>query len=127
MTKLPHPFNEHDYPGLIFAAEYSIYTQSTQVYVCRRKYEGGACVGTEYAQMVWKDLDPCNNPEPTIVCRDRDDYNGTGQLQFLFDALWELGMRPAGSAPSENLIAVKDAHIADLRTLLFDAIGIKEC
>lgn len=124
MNNLPHPF-DRDYPGLIFMAEYSVCTQATNVFIIRRKFEGGGLAGTEVARLEWDEHELGHIMEPTIVCRDRDNIRDTNQLQHLFNALWDLGMRPARHDPSGVVIAAKDANLHDLRTILFSQLGIE--
>ena len=103
MSQLPCPWNEPNYPGLIFMAEYSMCSQATHLFIARRKFEGGQSVGIERAKLVWEDADPSNMPEPTIVCRDHRDQ-GKNQFQFLFDSLWQLGFRSPKHGPSGEVI-----------------------
>ena len=126
MSQLPHPFNDPSYEGLVFMAEYSVHQQATLLWIARNKFEGGQYVGVERAQLVWEDSDGSRMPEPTIVCRDRDTRGDDLPMQHLFNCLWGLGFRPPGSAPTENLVATKDAHLADLRKILFNQLGIKQ-
>jgi hypothetical protein len=128
MSNLPHPFNAADYYGLVFMAEYSVCSQASQIWIARREPEPpySSSVTTSVARLVWDKVDPGNQwPEATIVCRDRDSYNGTNQLQFLFDALWQLGFRPKKSDPSGEVLAAKDQNLSDLRTILFNQLGIQ--
>jgi len=132
MSNLPHPFNDRDYPGMIFMAEYSMHCQATLLWIARRKIIGHDST-TERARIVWEETNPCDMPEPTLTVRDRDSYRGTSQLQFLFNALWDLGFRPPGSAPSGEVIgamgetiAAKDQNMDDLRKLLFNQLGIPQ-
>ena len=121
MSQLPHPFNEPDYGGLIFAAEYSTCSQANHLFITRRKFEGGRPVGTERAKLVWEDADPRNMPEPTIVCRDGE---GKNQFQFLFDSLWQLGFRPPKHDPSGEVVQAKNENLDDLRKILFNQLGV---
>jgi hypothetical protein len=121
MSQLPFPFNEPNYTGLIFAAEYSLSAQATQVFIARRKLVGGEPVGMERAKLEWEDSDPRNMPEPTIVCRDTEDGN---QLQHLFNSLWQLGFRPPKHDPSGEVIQAKDQNLDDLRKILFNQLGV---
>jgi hypothetical protein len=128
MSNLPHPFDAPDYRGLIFMAEYSVCSQATQVWIARREYEPpySSGVTTSIARLAWETVEPNDQlPAPTIVCSDRESYNGTNQLQFLFDALWQLGFRPKKSDPSGEVLAAKDQNLADLRTILFNQLGIE--
>jgi len=122
MSQLPCPFNELDYTGLIFQAEYSMCSAATKIYIARRKFEGGQSVGTEFAKLEWEEIDPSNIPEPTIVCRDREDGN---ELQNLFNSLWQMGFRPPKHDPSGEVIQAKDQNLADLRKILFNQLGLE--
>ena len=126
MSQLPHPFNEPNYLGLIFMAEYSPCTQSTQLFIARRKFEGGRPAGTERAKLVWEEADPRNMPEPAIVCHDSENYQGKNQFQFLFDSLWQLGFRPPKHDPSGEVIQAKDQNLDDLRKILFNQLGVTD-
>jgi hypothetical protein len=125
MSQLPCPWLEPTYSGLTFMAEYSICTQSTQLFITRKKFEGGQQVGTERAKLVWEGADFRNMPEPTIVCRDSEDFRGKSQLQFLFDSLWQLGFRPPKHDPSGEVIQAKDQNLDDLRKILFNQLGVE--
>jgi hypothetical protein len=107
---------------MVFMAEYSMHCQASLLWIARRDALGIV----QRARIEWEDVRPQDMPEPTITVHDRDNYRGTSQLQFLFNALWDLGFRPPGSAPSENLVATKDAHLDDLRTILFNQLGIQQ-
>jgi hypothetical protein len=124
MSQLPHPFLEPNYSGLIFMAEYSMCSQATQIFIARRKFEGGRPAGTERAKLVWEDDDPSNMPEPTIVCKD--EPRGTNQLQHLFDSLWQLGFRPPQHDPSGEVIQAKNQNLDDLRKILFHQLGVTD-
>ncbi len=75
---------------------------------------------------MWEDYDPRNIPEPTIVCRDSENYRGKSQFQFLFDSLWQLGLRPPKHDPSGEVIQAKDQNLDDLRKLLFNHLGVDQ-
>lgn len=125
MSQLPCPFNDRSYPGMIFMSEYSACSQATKIFIARRKFEGGRPTGTEHAKLVWEDVDPRDQPEPTIVCRDMEDpRGGPSQLQHLFDSLWQLGLRPPKHDPSGEVIQAKDQNLDDLRKLLFNTLGV---
>jgi hypothetical protein len=126
MSQLPCPFNEPEYSGMIFMSEYSVCSQAINIYIRRRKFEGGQPVGIERAKLVWEDSDPKNMPEPTIVCRDMKDERGApSQIQHLFNSLWQLGFRPPKHDPSGEVIQAKNENLDDLRTLLFHNLGIE--
>ena len=124
MSQLPCPFLEPNYSGLVFMAEYSVCSQAMQLFIARRKFEGGCSVGTERAKLVWEDDDPSNRPEPTIVCHDHRDQ-GKNQFQHLFDSLWQLGFRPPKHDPSGEVIQAKNQNLDDLRKLLFHQLGVE--
>ena len=126
MSQLPCPFNDHNYGGLIFMAEYSMCSQANHLFIARRKFEGGQPAGTEHAKLVWEDVDPRDMPEPTIVCRDMEDpRGGTNPFQHLFDSLWQLGFRPPKHDPSGEVIQAKNENLDDLRKILFNQLGVE--
>lgn len=66
----------------------------------------------------------CENPdsyieEPTLRLPINDS-------QRLFDAMWHAGMRPTGfkNEPQPDSIAAREAHIADLRAVVFNGLAL---
>jgi hypothetical protein len=121
-----HPFNHPNYNGLQFLADYSVAAQAVILNISRLDPQTGR---RQMARIEWDEVpDAGFVPCSTLAMRDQD-ARGTGvdnEAQFLFDALWEMGLRPAGSEPTTNVLASKDAHLKDLRTILFNNLGIKD-
>ena len=126
MSNLPHPFVAPDYTGMIFMAEYSMCAQATHVWIAKREIESPCDYVTRVAKLDWETIkEPHSSmPEPTIVCRDRPNDRDGNQLQYLFNALWDLGFRPPKHDPSGEVIAAKDQNLKDLRTILFNTLEI---
>jgi hypothetical protein len=93
--------------------------QSTDLRVSKRDRDGKIY----YGETTWKEHDQGARLPPTIRIKDREGGNG---FQSLFDCLWSAGYRPAKDGTNEGLVASKDDHINDLRTVLFSQMGIKK-
>lgn len=48
---------------------------------------------------------------------------GFEQAQVLMDELWNCGVRPTEGAGSAGAMAAKEAHLQDMRTLVFNPPG----
>lgn len=71
----------------------------------------------------------------TLTLTRRDDFDvipsdpsfrfPRAEAQSLFDALWGAGLRPTGfkNEPQPDSIAAREAHIADLREVVFGRLG----
>lgn len=50
----------------------------------------------------------------------------TEEAQQLCDALWEAGIRPTNGEGSTGQLAATRAHLADMRTLAFHVLKVRE-
>jgi hypothetical protein len=56
--------------------------------------------------------DGAEHPEPTLSLRQ-------DEAQQLMDELWRVGLRPSEGTGSAGAMAAVQAHLADMRTLVF--------
>ena len=113
-----HPQNGFTRDGFRFYTEYSLHCQGMATYIMRRDPEN-RMETTQIARLEWKDADPNYRADPTLICQPET-------MQHLFNAMWELGFRPTGPQKPDAIIEAKDAHLSDLRKLLFTSFGVKE-
>lgn len=50
---------------------------------------------------------------------------GREEAQFLMDQLWDCGLRPTEGSGSAGSLAATQAHLQDMRRLVFDRAGLK--
>ena len=79
---------------------------------------------TMCARVVWADAKEGDRIPPTISFPDCEG----NPMQGLMDALWDSGLRPSSDRVVDNepILDAKDAHIYDLRTLLFHHLGVEK-
>lgn len=122
-----HPELRKDpyYFGPYFRVDYDLSCQGVALDIVRRQVQGQVEGPMQRAQIDWVDVFPGEQAPHTLVCHDLGSR--ADQMQYLFDALWARGYRPRefGADPSATL-QTKDAHLADLRKLLFNQLGIKD-
>lgn len=65
------------------------------------------------------DRDEALDAEPTFSMR-------VDEAQGLLDALWQAGIRPTHGDTSPGALGATERHLADLRTLLFHTMEVKD-
>lgn len=73
-------------------------------------YAGGRVTFTE--------IEPGMFIEPTVSLR-------MTEAQLLMDELWRCGLRPTEGTGSAGSLAATQAHLADMKKLLFHSLGIQ--
>ena len=70
-------------------------------------------------------LTRCENPDASV--EEPTFRLPIKEAQSLFDAMWREGMRPTGfkNEPQPDSIAAREAHIADLRAVVFGGWATK--
>ncbi len=102
-----HPTTGH---GFRFHAEYSMFSQRFLLWAA----QGHALGYVGELTMVKAESD--TQQDPTIKLTN-------SEAQGLFDALWEVGLRPQGTANVDGVVAAKNEHLADLRKVLVSFLG----
>ena len=108
------PYNQMN--GLAFHLDYNFEWQSTDLRIVER-HDGVTKMGV----LTFVEKKEGDRMEPTLRVRDRE--NGDA-MQDLFNLLWHAGYRPESRMKQDDILGAKDAHLEDLRTLLFKARGI---
>ena len=67
-----------------------------------------------------KEINPVSRIDNCSFELDNED------AQILMDNLWNCGLRPTQGRQSEGLASAQSANLKDLRTVLFNELGIKE-
>jgi hypothetical protein len=112
-----HPQNGYTRDGFRFFAEYDICQQGMALYIARR--EPRNLIEThQVAHLEWTTPDCGARYSPTLLCAPES-------MQCLFNALWERGFRPSSPLRPDAIVEAKDAHIEDLRTIIFSQLGVK--
>lgn len=78
-----------------------------------RKQEGERIITVE-SPIICVNPNPGELRQPLFTGPDTDAV-----LQALLDHAWELGLRPRGFFDTTNQVAAMQAHMADLRALVF--------
>jgi hypothetical protein len=63
---------------------------------------------------------PNDRIEPFFQVKDGNE----GILQGMFDALWQMGIRPTDLGTINSTLAAKDKHLDDLRKIAFKSLNI---
>jgi len=114
-----HPQSGFTRDGFRFFVEYDICRQGVALYVARRNPHN-LVEHTQLANLQWEDHDDGSIfAAPTLVCDPES-------MQHLFNALWERGFRPSSPLRQDAIIEAKDAHIEDLRTIIFSQLKVKK-
>lgn len=76
------------------------------------------------AQITWVTQESGDSIPPTLSFNDGENVN---PMQDLLNALWDAGYRPSKERAVDNdaIINAKDENLDDLRTILFNQLGIK--
>ena len=112
-----HPQNGFTRDGFRFFMEYDPCLQGMSLYLYRREpYK--LCETTQVARLDWYEPEAGSRYSPTLLCDPES-------MQCLFNALWERGYRPSGNVRPEAIVEAKDAHIEDLRKILFTMLEVK--
>jgi hypothetical protein len=79
---------------------------------------------TLWAQITWVSVEDAEMVPPTISFSDREG----NPMQGLLDVLWDSGIRPSNDRMIADSLVIdaKDAHLFDLRTILFYQLGVKK-
>jgi len=79
--------------------------------------------GSERYALTGMQLEPVDEGGRLPVSPVKFDH---GTAQRIMDDLWNAGVRPSGEYARHEGLKAKDAHIDDLRTVLFKAMDIGE-
>lgn len=107
-----HP-RDCEKPGLAFLVDYNIEWQSTDLYIAMRNADGTvACA----KPIEMEAHEPGTRMTPCLRIPDRE---GPNHLQHLFDALWDIGLRPQVEKINvEAVVQAKNENLADLRSII---------
>ena len=101
------------------------------LYVHRQAYVDGELVLRTFSRR--SELESIHVDEVTFdLLNGRESYvNPTFPIEFeqaqqLMDDLWAAGLRPIEGAGSAGQLAATEAHVGDLRKLLFHHVGISD-
>lgn len=88
--------------------------QANEVFLIRREADGTEAMVTGFALNTI--------PHHGVALGDdiKPIMDGTNFLQSVMDAAWEAGIRPSGYKDTERSITAMDAHLQDMRRLVFE-------
>lgn len=112
-----HPQSGFTRDGYRFFSVYDVSRAGVSIYISRRDPHK-LVEHTQIAKLEWEDHE-WNEPVAPSFCCDPDS------MQHLFNSLWELGFRPPSTVRPDAIIEAKDAHIEDLRTIIFSQLKVK--
>jgi hypothetical protein len=114
MSMLWHPTQvEH---GLSFHLDNNFVCQTVDLRIAKTS-AGQRQIG----KIEFVETAPESRSEPTLQLDNSGD-----NLQYLFNALWEFGLRPPERARKDDILSAKDDHLDDLRKILFNQFSITE-
>ena len=98
------------YSNLKWHAEYRDYRRNVALYCFQSRGDSG--VPVNFVATVDSEYKEGDVTEPSLTLRDYE-------AQQLIDELWNIGLRPSQVDSSPNHIAALNAHLQDLRKLVF--------
>ena len=87
-----------------------------QVLISRNQPRNGGIFVAE--PLIFKPIERFEIPEPQLELND-------SEAQSLMDQLWQCGIRPTEGTGSAGAMAATQAHLADLRKLVFEDARLK--
>lgn len=111
--------------GHHFLVHYNIDCQATELYCYKTEYRNGD--QNVYPTVTWGPKEDGSRATPLLRLHDREEVcpPGGNPMQNLFDALWACGLRPKMEWKPSDIVNAKEAHIEDLRKLLFKQNGVQ--
>ena len=109
--------------------------QGTQVQMKAWENFGSDCIEIFIHTRTVPDDGPAQYNEGRLTFEHRDTEASVGEptLQVtreeavtLMDALWRSGIRPHDARDISDLVAAKDKHLKDMRTITFNRLGIEK-